>query len=40
MNWFQKSMSDHKGLSEPEFCCDLVYKFNKIIARTDFSDQF
>ena len=30
----------HKGLSEPEFYGDLVYKFKKIMGRTDFSDQF
>ena len=24
------------GLSEPEFCGDLVYKFKKIVGRTDF----
>ena len=30
----------HQGLSEPEFCGDLVYKFNKIRGMTDFSDQF
>ena len=28
------------SLSEPEFYCDLVYKFKKIMGRTDFSDQF
>ena len=28
------------GLSEPEFYGDLVYKFNKIVGRTDFSFQF
>ena len=28
------------GLSEPEFYGDLVYKFEKIVGRTDFSDQF
>ena len=28
------------GLSEPEFYGDLVYEFKKIVARTDFSDQF
>ena len=27
-------------LSEPEFYCDLVYKFKEIVGRTDFSDQF
>ena len=27
------------GLSEPEFHGDLVYKFKKIVGRTDFSDQ-
>ena len=30
----------HQGLSEPEFYCDLLYKFKKIMGRTDFSDQF
>ena len=30
----------HRGLSEPEFNGDLVYKFKKIMCRTDFSDQF
>ena len=30
----------HQGLSEPEFDGDLVYKFRKIMGRTDFSDQF
>ena len=30
----------HQGLSEPEFYGDLVYKFKKIIGRTDFSEQF
>ena len=30
----------HRGLSEPEFCGDLVYKFKKIVGRVDFSDQF
>ena len=30
----------HKGLSEPEFYGDLVYKFKKIRGMTDFSDQF
>ena len=30
----------HQGLSEPEFCGDLVYKFKKIVGRADFSDQF
>ena len=29
----------HQGLSEPEFCGDLVYKFKKIVGRADFSDQ-
>ena len=28
----------HQGLSEPEFYGDLVYKFKKVIGRTDFSD--
>ena len=31
----------HQGLSEPEVYGDFVYKFKqKIIGRTDFSDQF
>ena len=30
----------HQCLSEPEFYGDFVYKFKKIICRTDFSDQF
>ena len=30
----------HQGLSEPEFYCDLVYKFKKIMGTTDFSDKF
>ena len=30
----------HQGLSEPKFYGDLVYKFKKIMGRTDFSDQF
>ena len=30
----------YQGLSEPEFYGDLVYKFKKIMGRTDFSDQF
>ena len=30
----------HQGLSEPEFYIDLVYKFKKIMGRTDFSDPF
>ena len=30
----------HQGLSEPEFYCDLVYTFKKIMDRTVFSDQF
>ena len=29
-----------QGLLEPEFYGDLVYKFKKIMGRTDFSDQF
>ena len=29
-----------QGLSEPEFYANLVYKFKKIIAKTEFSDQF
>ena len=30
----------HQGISEPEFNDNLVYKFKKIMGRTDFSDQF
>ena len=30
----------HQGLSKPEFYGDLVYKFQKIEGRADFSDQF
>ena len=30
----------HQGLSEPEFYGDLVYKFQTIEGRADFSDQF
>ena len=30
----------NQGLSETEFYGDLVYKFKKIMGRTDFSDQF
>ena len=29
-----------QALSEPEFYGDLVYKFEKSVGRTDFSDQF
>ena len=28
------------GLSEPEFYCDLVYKFRKIIGKNDFPYHF
>ena len=30
----------HQGPSEPEFYGNQVYKFKKIMGRTDFSDQF
>ena len=30
----------HRGLSEPEFYGDLVYKFKKIVGGVDFCDQF
>ena len=30
----------HQGLSEPEFYGDFVYKFKKIMGKTDLSDQF
>ena len=33
-------LKSHQSLSEPEFYGDLVYKFKKIMGRTDFSDQF
>ena len=43
MNWFLnvglKTLL-HQGLSEPDFYCDLVYKFKKIVGRADSSDQF
>ena len=29
-----------QGLSEPEFYGDLVYKFRKVVGKTEFSDQF
>ena len=29
----------HHGLSEPEFYDVLVYKFKKVMSKTDFSDQ-
>ena len=30
----------YQGLSEPEFYGDFIYKFKKIMGRTDLSDQF
>ena len=30
----------HQGLSELEFYGDIVYKFQKIVGRADFYDQF
>ena len=30
----------HQGLSEPEFYGDLIYRFQKIVGKADFSDQF
>ena len=30
----------HRGLSEPEFYGDLVYKFKKIVGRVGFSGRF
>ena len=30
----------HKGLSDPEFYGDLVYKLKKIVSSNDFSAQF
>ena len=29
-----------QGLSEPEYYGDLVYKFQNIVGKTEFSDQF
>ena len=29
-----------QGLSEPEFYCDVLYKFRKIIGKYDFSYHF
>ena len=29
-----------QGLSEPEFCGDLVYKFRKIVGKPELSDNF
>ena len=29
-----------KGISEPEFYGDLVYRFRKIVEKSNFSDQF
>ena len=45
MNYFKfnsriKISFTYKGLTEPEFYGDLVYKFKKIISLTDFADQF
>ena len=37
---FNVRLKSHQGLSEPEIYGDLVYKFKKIIGRTDFADQF
>ena len=30
----------HQGVFEPKFYSDQVYKFKKLMGRTDFSDQF
>ena len=35
--WFEKKKLLQEGLSEHEFYGDLVYKFSKIVAKTDFS---
>ena len=45
MNWFQNLMSDyrsivHRSISYPEYYGVTVYKFIKIMGRTDFSYQF
>ena len=29
-----------QGISEPEFCGDLVYRFRKIVGKSNFSEQF
>ena len=29
-----------KGISEPVFYCELVYKFKRIVGKPSFSDQF
>ena len=29
-----------QGISEPEFYCDLVYRFRKIVGKSNFSEQF
>ena len=29
-----------QGISEPEFCGDLVYRFRKIVGKSNFSDEF
>ena len=29
-----------QGISEPEFYCDLVYKFRKIVGKSNFLEQF
>ena len=44
MTWYKNLIRDksllQQGLSEPEFYGDLVHKFNKVVGRNDFSDQF
>ena len=40
MNWFGLKSLLHQDLSEPDFYGDLLYKFEKVMGMTDFSDQF
>ena len=45
MNWFSKfnvglKSLFNQGLSGPDSYGDLVYKYKKIMGRTNFSDQF
>ena len=38
---FSKSINKSKlGISEPEFYGDLVYRFRKIVGKSNFSEQF
>ena len=40
MNNVELKSLEHQGISEPEFYGDLVYKFKRIMGKTDFSGQF